>query len=519
MKIVSVSQMKAIEKSAFDSGVSYETMMATAGGGVASWVLAHMDATKGVVGLIGSGNNGGDTLIALTKIAEKGFRTQAFLVRSRDNDPLLEAYLSMGGAVIDLTHEDNLAFFEAVMAPVVILLDGMLGTGFQLPLGGALLELMSHIQKVVQCHPEVQVVAVDCPSGIDCDSGEVAPQCMRAQVTLTMAAAKQGLLREPASSFTGQIKLVDIGIGDIDTYLTEKCPILLDEPLARHLLPERPETGHKGTFGTCLAVAGTRQYTGAAFLAGKAAYRAGCGLVNVATVPSVRDSLAGRLIEAVWTILPANGDGYDVTGADELRSALGNTDSLVIGPGWGLHASNSTFLEALLPTIPQDLPVVFDADGLKLLGKMDNWWSKVPTQTILTPHPGEMAQITGLSIAEIQGHRWEVARKYAMEWGVTLVLKGAMTVIALPDGTIFINPIKDSALGTAGSGDVLTGVIGGLLAQGMAAKDAALLGVWLHGTAGVQAHKRLGGPEGVTALDILSELPSALEITKRPVRE
>ena len=134
MKIVSVSQMKAIEKSAFDSGVSYETMMATAGGGVASWVLAHMDATKGVVGLIGSGNNGGDTLIALTRIAEKGFRTQAFLVRSRDNDPLIAAYLSMGGAVIDLTVEDNLPFFEAVMAPGAILLDGMLGTGFQLPL-------------------------------------------------------------------------------------------------------------------------------------------------------------------------------------------------------------------------------------------------------------------------------------------------------------------------------------------------------------------------------------------------
>ncbi|MBG0771298.1 MAG: NAD(P)H-hydrate dehydratase [Anaerolineaceae bacterium] len=517
MKIVSVQQMKAIEQSANSAGMSFESMMAHAGGGVADWVLTNMNASKGVAGLVGSGNNGGDTLIALTRIAENGFRTQAFLVRPRENDPLISAYESLGGEVIDLTVNSNIAHLAAFLAPGVILLDGMLGTGFRLPLRDALENLMTQIQEIVRQQPEVQVVAVDCPSGIDCDSGEAAPQTLNAQFTLTMAAVKQGLLREPASNLTGQISLVDIGIGPIEQYLKENNPVLLDPDLIFEMLPDRPEKGHKGTFGTCLVVAGTTQYTGAAYLAGKAAYRAGCGLVNVATLPPVRDSLAGRLIEAVWTILPQNGDGYERTGAGLLQDALKNADSLVVGPGWGLHPVNSDFLEALLPLIPNDLPVVFDADGLKLLGRIEGWWQKIPAQTILTPHPGEMAQITGLSITEIQSNRWDIARQFAMKWGVTLILKGALTVIGTADGTIHINPIQDSALGTAGSGDVLTGIIGGLLAQGVEASNAALLGVWLHGRAGQEAHQRLGGPESVTALDILGEIPTAIRKTKRPV--
>lgn len=519
MKIVSVQQMKAIEQSANKAGMSYESMMAQAGGGVADWVLANMNASKGVAGLVGSGNNGGDTLIALTRIAEKGFRTQAFLVRPREGDSLLSAYESMGGEVIDLTVISNIAHLAAFLAPGAILLDGMLGTGFQLPVRDALENIMAQIQEIVRQQPEVQVVAVDCPSGIDCDSGEAADQTLSAQFTLTMAAVKQGLLREPASNFTGQIQLVDIGIGPIEYYLKENGPVLLDSVTIAEFLPNRPETGHKGTFGTCLAVAGTKQYTGAAYLTGKAAYRSGCGLVNVATVPPVRDTLAGRLIEAVWTILPQNGDGYDKSGAGLLQEALKNADSLVVGPGWGLHPTNSEFLNTLLPLVPNDLPVVFDADGLKLLGRIEGWWQKIPAQTVLTPHPGEMAQITGLSNTEIQSNRWEIAQQFARKWGVTLILKGALTVVATADGRLNINPIQDSALGTAGSGDVLTGIIGGLLAQGMGADKAALLGVWLHGMAGHEAHHRLGGPESVTALDILGEIPTAIRKTKRLVRK
>ncbi len=337
MKIVSIDQMKAIEKSANKTGIAYETMMAHAGNGVAEWVLAHLEPKMGVIGLVGSGNNGGDTLIALTRIAEKGYRTQAFLVRSRDEDPLVADYQNNGGVVIDLTTEDDLRFLEAAFGPGLILLDGMLGTGFHLPLKESLLGLMTQIHEIVKQQPEITIIAVDCPSGLDCDNGAAADQCLRADYTLTMAAAKQGLLIEPASSLTGEIILVDIGIGDISQYIAEDCPILMDEALAFNLLPKRPDAGHKGTFGTCLVVAGTRQYTGAAYLAGKAAYRAGCGLVNVATMPAVRESLAGRLVEAVWTIIPENEGGYALSGVEGLRRALESSDALALGPGWGLQ--------------------------------------------------------------------------------------------------------------------------------------------------------------------------------------
>jgi len=517
MKIVSVDQMKAIEHSANAGGISYDSMMFQAGKGVADWVMGHLGRKKCALGLVGSGNNGGDTLIALTRLAEKGIRTFAFLVRPRGKNLLIEDYQKTGGVLIDLTLEENLPYLDAALGPGVVLLDGMLGTGFRLPLQGSLSDLMTKIQEVVKSKSGLRVIAIDCPSGVDCDSGEATAQALKAHDTLTMAAVKQGLLREPANGLTGQIHLMDIGIGAIEAHLTEKCPILMDDAMATSLLLERPDTGHKGTFGTCLVIAGTRQYTGAAFLAGKAAYRAGCGLVHVATTSAVRNSLAGRLIEAVWTVLPDIGDGYDVKGVDLLANTLSTIDSLVIGPGWGLHASNSIFLERVLPNLSKELPVVFDADGLKLLGRINNWWKKVPVNSILTPHPGEMAQITGLSISKIQSNRWEIARQYAQTWGVTLILKGALTAVALPDGDVFILPFHDSALGTAGSGDVLTGIIGGLLAQGMITKDAALLGAWLHGTAGVAAHHHLGGPESVTALDILEEISEAYRITKRPV--
>jgi len=517
MKIVSVAQMKAIEQAANETGITYQAMMENAGSGVAEWAMAHLDLTRGVIGLVGSGNNGGDTLIALTRLAERGIRIFAFLVRHRENDPLVEAYKMAGGAIIDLVEQDTLSYLNAALIPGAVLLDGMLGTGLRLPLKGSLKALMERIHILVQDQPDIQIIAVDCPSGVDCDSGEAASQCLKAKFTLTMAAVKKGLLQEPANNLAGQIHLVDIGIGDIEQYISEPLAALMDYEMASRLLPKRPESGHKGTFGTCLVLAGTRQYTGAAYLAGKAAYRAGCGLVNIATLPEVRNSLSGRLIEAVWTLLPEKGQGYAKAGVEVLRKPLEGVNSIALGPGWGLQGSNHEFLEALLPLLSKDLPAVFDADGLKLLAGIDYWWEKVPAQTILTPHPGEMAQLTGLSIAEIQSKRWEIAGTYAGKWGVTLVLKGALTVIGLPNGGLIVSPISESALGTAGSGDVLTGVIGGLLAQGLNALDSAILGVWLHGMAGQQAHHHLGVAASVTALDILEALPAAFRKTKRLV--
>lgn len=515
MKIVTVEQMIASEQAANRAGIAYETMMDRAGSGVAEWVLTHLNCRRGVVGLVGSGNNGGDTLIALTRLSARGLRTSAFLVRPRDEDTLIEEYSAQGGVVIDLSAGQPLAYLQVCLYEGTVVLDGMLGTGVHLPLRGALAQVMAEIQSCVQQQPGLQVIAVDCPSGVDCDTGEASPLCLSASHTLTMAAVKQGLLKPPANALAGEIHRVEIGIGVIQGDPAEALPEMMDQQMAEGILPERPEAGHKGTFGTALVVAGSRPYTGAAHLSGKAAYRAGCGLVQIATLPEVQRGLSGRLIEAIWTLLPEKGGGYDRSGAGQLESALSKAQSLALGPGWGLQDENQAFLEALLPLIPPNLPTVIDADGLKLLSRIPNWWEKVPAHAILTPHPGEMATLTGLSTAEVQSQRWEIAQQFAQRRGVVLVLKGALTVIAVPDGRLFVNPVSDSALGTAGSGDVLTGVICGLLAQGLAQGQAALLGVWLHGRAGRISHQRLGGPQSVTALDILDAVPAAFEATKK----
>jgi ADP-dependent NAD(P)H-hydrate dehydratase / NAD(P)H-hydrate epimerase len=232
----------------------------------------------------------------------------------------------------------------------------------------------------------------------------------------------------------------------------------------------------------------------------------GCGLVHVATLEAVQRALCGKLIEAVWTILPEARSSYDLEGIEVLNPLLEQVDSLVIGPGWGLSEGNQQFLERLLAVLPEDLPTVFDADGLKLLGRIENWWQKIPVNSILTPHPGEMSALTGLDTQEIQRDRWAIAKRFGKEWQVTLLLKGAVSVILSPHGSIYLNPVSDSALATAGSGDVLSGVIGGLLAQGMTTIDAAVLGVWLHSEAGVLAHEEIGTDVSVTALDILDHL-------------
>lgn len=506
MRIVSVKEMQQIEKSADADGLSYEKMMRNAGRGVAEWVLQNTSTgiQRGVIGLVGSGNNGGDTLIALTELSRRGARTLAFLAKSRDQDPLIEDYITTGGAVVDISKGDSLDKFKAALRSDGVILDGILGTGLKLPVRGELRDVMGNLRNMILNRPDALRIAVDCPSGVDCDTGEASEVALPADDTLCMAAMKQGLLKHPARALAGNLHFIDIGLDEISKHISKELPRMLTQDFVFTNLPKRPPSGHKGTFGTCLVIAGSDSYTGAAFLAGKGAYRAGCGLVHIGTLPVVKTSLAGQLIEAVWTLLPALGDGYDREGVRSLQDPLDKADSLVVGPGWGLSEENESFLGELLAAIPADTPTLFDADGLKLLGHYERWWELVPQNTILTPHPGEMAILTGLEISEIQSDRWNTAKAYAQEWGLTLVLKGAETVIATSEGTLFVNPISDSALATAGSGDVLAGVIGGLMAQGLSTEKAALSGVWLHAQAGKIAHSYIGTDVSVTALDILA---------------
>lgn len=510
MKIVTVRQMENIEASANADGLSYERMMHNAGQGVAEWVAEKLDMRRGVLGLVGSGNNGGDTLIALTQLTKQGVRTVAFLAKDRGDDPLLSDFVQQGGQVVDISHNENFDVFKAALQPRTVLLDGILGTGLRLPLRGELKKVMARVQEVVKSRPGALVVSVDCPSGMDCDTGEVSGETLRAAHTLCMAAIKQGLLKHPGREFAGQLHWIGIGIADISKYISSNLSALIGEDLVRDYLPDRPADGHKGTFGTCQVIAGTRPFIGAAFLSGKAAYRAGCGLVDIATLSFVQKSLAGSLVEAVWTILPEQKGGFAPEAAEILLKDIQNKDSLVIGPGFGLAKPTESFVHQLVQAIPDDYPVLIDADGLKLLSLLSRWWEHLPENTILTPHPGEMAVLTGLTVDEVQADRWEIASRYAQKWKATIILKGAGTVIATKGGRLYVNPISDPSLATAGSGDVLAGIIGGLLAQGCSHEEASVAGVWLHAQAGLEAKESLGTEISVTAVDILNYIPTVL---------
>lgn len=509
MNIVSVEQMQEIESSANAAGLSYEAMMQHAGRGIADWLLQHVSMTRGVVGLVGSGNNGGDTLIALTWLAKWGLRTTAFLVKNRGADSLLDFYHRQGGAVVDISSNENLEILEASLIPGTVLLDGILGTGLKLPLSGSLFMVMVKLHKLTQKRSDVLIIAIDCPSGVDCNMGEVSEVTIAADHTLTMAAMKMGLLRHPARTYAGELHSIWIGITDLSEHINADLPVMIDQSTISEIFPDRSDHGHKGTFGTCLVLAGSPSYTGAAYLTGKSAYRAGCGLVNMAVTRDVQRCLAGRLIEAVWTIMPNIDGSYDPGGIDKLQAILPAVDALVVGPGWGLSENNAKFLESLLKRIPAQLPTLFDADGLKLLSHIDRWWTLLPEQSVLTPHPGEMAVLTGLEAQVIQSDRWGIAQAFAQRWNAILVLKGAVTVIASAGKEIYVNPVSDSSLATAGSGDVLSGVIGGLMAQGIPALHASVLGTWLHGQAGQIAGMKLGIDISVTALDIVDQLPEA----------
>jgi NAD(P)H-hydrate epimerase len=257
-----------------------------------------------------------------------------------------------------------------------------------------------------------------------------------------------------------------------------------------------------------LIVAGSVSYTGAAFLSGKAAYRAGAGLVTMAVPEPLHAALAGQFPEATWIVLPHESGFISSKAVDVLKKNLGRASSLLIGPGFGVEDTTREFIETILPEIK--LPVIIDADGLKLLSDIKDWHRNIPAPAVLTPHPGEMSVMTGLSKDEIQNNRQEIALKYAQKWGHVLILKGAFTVIASPDGRMTVIPVASPALARAGTGDVLAGLIVGLRAQGLDAYEAAVTGAWVHAQAGLEAGSILGGSVSVLAGDVLEAVPDVL---------
>ena len=534
MKLVTVSQMQAIEKEADAGGLTFDQMMENAGQGLADIIydLFEDDQETEIVGLVGPGNNGGDTLIALSELAAEGWKARAYLVK-RKKDDLVKRFTEAGGEV--LSGESAFEKLAEAIETADVLLDGVLGTGTKLPLKKDVAELLAEVNDVLDGLDEYPlVVAVDCPSGVDCDSGEVADEAIAADLTVTMAAVKHGLLKLPAFEYAGALEVVDIGLSEDLPSLKELNIEVAEADSVAALLPERPMDAHKGTFGTALIAAGSINYTGAVVLAGEAAYRAGAGLVTLAVPAPVHVALAGRFPEATWVLLPHELGVISSNGVEVLAKNFEHASALLIGPGFGTENPTKEFVENILEGrysakkaaqrigfVHQESakkeesnaklpPMVIDADALKLLAQVKDSQKKIPAAAVLTPHPGEMSVLTDLSKDEIQENRLELASKYAKEWGHVVVLKGAFTVIAAPDGRSTVIPVASPSLARAGTGDVLAGLIVGMRAQGLDAYESAIAGAWIHAQAGLYAADDLGTDVSVLAGDVLDSVSDVI---------
>jgi NAD(P)H-hydrate epimerase len=531
-KLVSVKQMQAVEKEADSTGITYAMMMEDAGRGLARVILeAYPDRSQeGMCGLIGTGNNGGDALVALTYAAEAGWTASAYILRPREEcDPLTARLIQAGGSIYHAWEDNGFQQLDALLNDNAVILDGVLGTGIKLPLRGMIADVLDHTRQLLEILEEPPViVAVDCPSGVDCDSGDAAPETIPADLTVTMAAVKQGLFRFPANHLVGNLVVIGIGLPQGDNQLPAWKAIntfIPDTDWIRAQLPVRPADAHKGTFGTALILAGSMNYTGAALLAGKAAYRIGAGLVTLAIPAPLHSALAGILPEATWLLLPEIEGFLDRDGDEIIWNHLERVTAMLIGPGLGLKAETGELLNRLLhgnkrsslgfiPAKNRSLdksvlpPLVIDADGLKLLMKVDHWPELLPEMSILTPHPGEMSILTGLSTEAIQSDRLEVALRYSRQWKQVVILKGAFTIVAAPDGQAALIPVATAALARAGTGDVLAGLVVGLRAQGLEAFPAAVTAAWIHAQAGFQAAEEQGNTGSVLASDVLNSVAS-----------
>jgi ADP-dependent NAD(P)H-hydrate dehydratase / NAD(P)H-hydrate epimerase len=529
-QLVTVDQMLKIEKQADANGLTYEQMMSNAGNGLAEYIQERFLACE-ILGLIGSGNNGGDTLIALSVLASAGWSVKAYIIAARPKtDPLIKRLSEAGGVITRRNEDVDLEILEEWAQGADILLDGILGTGIKLP-------LKKEISQALAIFSDRQslplVIAVDCPSGVDCRTGAAASEVIPADITVCMAAVKTGLLELPAYDLSGEIHLVDIGLSEDLSELQNIGTFTVTALDATTLLPERPTDAHKGTFGTAMLIAGSINYTGAVYLAAKAAYRVGAGLVTAAVPGPLHTALAGSIPEVTWLLLPHEVGVISENAVNVMMKNIGKSTSLLIGPGLGAEDTTTEFVHRLLfdhnskparsgigfidskkfETTPKIKlpPIVIDADGLNALAKKEYWYEDFSHQAVLTPHPGEMAVLTGRTIKEIQENRIEITKEYSDLWKTVVVLKGAFTVVAEPGGRACVIPIATAALARAGSGDVLSGILVGLMAQGMAPFDAAIVGAWIHAQAGLIAEDTHGQSASVLASDILESIAAVIE--------
>ncbi|MBF0370347.1 MAG: NAD(P)H-hydrate dehydratase [Magnetococcales bacterium] len=509
-KLLTSEQMREADRQTIEAlGLPGVVLMENAGAGVVELLRTRLPdlPQRRVLVLAGRGNNGGDGFVIARRLKMSGVSAQVILFgrgEQLQGDARInwQVFQNLRGRVIEIAGEEVPEFFNGILAHSGVVVDAVFGTGLKKPVAGVIGEIFQRVNRSGK-----PVIAVDIPSGVSADSGQVLGEALQADWTVTFAAEKIGHRTYPGAELSGEVMTVPIGIPDkfIDIPAHRVARNLPDDLV----IPQRPEAGHKGSFGHLLVVAGGEGKAGAAVLTASGALRTGPGLVTVASPRSVQDQVATQLTEAMTLPLPEDGKtgGLGAGAVDKIRHCNLEPDALALGPGLGInHAIHGIVLEIIERW---DVPTVVDADALNVFsGAADEIAALAGSRSaplVLTPHPGELGRILGCSVVEIQGDRLGVACQHAARWGVWLVLKGAGTVIAAPTGEAWINDSGNSGLAAGGSGDLLTGIIGGLLTQGWPVESAVRAGVWLHGAAADAAVVE-SGPAGLMARDLLPHL-------------
>lgn len=506
MRVVSVDEMRRLEEMTFVSGLSEHELQRRAGTAVAEAIASLEVAPRSVLAFVGDGNNGRDAWVAAQRLLDAGWSASLYLTPHHAiTDGALAAFEAAGGRVVHHGKGPNGPAVQAALEGVIVAIDGLLGIGGKGALRPPLDEVVAALNEARSARTNLIVVAVDSPSGVDADTGAADGEAVVADLTVVLGGAKRGLLSAAAAQYTGRLRFADIGILDA----LPDAPQVLDAPSVRGLLPRPSAHAHKGVFGRLLVVAGSDRYLGAPYLVCAAAARTGAGIVTFAAPRWLRDVVASRLAEATYLPLPDGGPALEPDACiAQLLPALETSDALALGPGLTTERGVGDFVEALLRARARvGIPAVVDADGLNALAQRPGWQEWIGHGVVMTPHPGELQRLA----PDEAGALWEIAPRLSARWGVSLVAKGAITAIG-SSSECWVHAAPNPALASGGTGDVLTGIIGGLLARGLAPDAAARLGVWVHGRAGARASIGYAAG-GLLASDLLSEVPAALAET------
>jgi len=519
MKLVTAAQMRELEAAAVAAGSSEAQLMEEAGLALAqeSWMLLGTLEGRHITVLAGPGNNGGDGIVAARHLYDWGAGISVYLPKWHRHEERFEELRQREIPIVDGREDNELANLETLLASSDLVIDALLGIGQQRPIEAdePIALALAKLGAARAGFQPPKVVACDLPTGMNADNGTVDDFAVEPDLTVTFGLPKVGMYQAPASGKLGKVQVIDIGIPKAaqEAVLLE----LLTSRWVRSHIPKRPDGGNKGTFGKVLCVGGSVRYSGAIRLAAVSAYRAGAGLVTIAAPDSIMATIASGLPEATW--LPqhtAEDGGLRAEAALALRNEWPRFSAAVLGPGLGDTDDTRALTWAALPDLA-DLPngAVIDADALNAISSLADGAERMPAKAVLTPHPGEMARLMATTVADVQSRRIEIAGEAARKYGCTVVLKGAHSVIAAADGRTSLSPFANPLLATAGSGDVLAGMIAGYLAQGCAPFEAACLGVYLHGATG-EALRLEMGESGLLASEIATRLPRVVKDVAAP---